>query len=101
MHSRGWERKGNMTRNQARAEGPGRYKKAAKAVTGMSGFLEAMVSLEATKPVQIDRLSELGLSGRVSCGQWLDLGMDARPLPTHLQSQWVSHLRALPRSTED
>lgn len=67
----------------------------------MGDFLEAMASLEATKSVQIDRLSELGLSGRVSSGQWLDLGMDARALSTHLQPQWVSHLRVPPGSTED
>lgn len=58
-----------MARNQARAEDPGRYRKETKAVAGMAGFLEAMVSLVVTKPVQIDRLSELVLSRRVSCGQ--------------------------------
>jgi hypothetical protein len=86
VHSQGWERKdtSNMARNQARTEGPGRYRKETKAVAGMAGFLEAMVSLEATKPVQIDGLSELGLRRRVSCGQWLDVGMDARTLLTHL-----------------
>lgn len=67
----------------------------------MGDFLEVMVSLEATKPVQRDRLLELGLSGRISYRQWLDFGMDARAVPTHLQSQWVSHLRVPPGSTDD
>lgn len=47
-----------MSRNQARAEGPGRYKKVTKTVAGMGGFLEA------TKPLQIARRSELDLSGK-------------------------------------
>lgn len=48
-----------MSRNQARAEGPGRYKKATKTVAGMGGGF-----LKATKPVLIARQSELDLSGK-------------------------------------